>query len=109
MIMIMATLGKLKQMFSNREVNTVAHNIGYLTLLQVAGYVFPFITMPYLARVIGTNGFGKIAFASAIICWVQTVVDWGFTYTATRDVAQNREERSKVSEIFPTSCGQGCC
>ena len=96
----MATLGKLKQMFSNREVNTVAHNIGYLTLLQVAGYVFPFITMPYLARVIGTNGFGKIAFASAIICWVQTVVDWGFTYTATRDVAQNREERSKVSEIF---------
>jgi len=98
--MIMTTLGKLKQLFSQREVNTVAQNIGYLTLLQVAGYVFPFITMPYLARVIGTDGFGKIAFASAIICWVQTVVDWGFTYTATRDVAQNREDRPKVSEIF---------
>ncbi len=89
--------GKIRE---SRDGKTVVRNIGYLTLLQVAGYVFPFITMPYLARVIGTNGFGKIAFASAIICWVQTVVDWGFTYTATRDVAQNREERSKVSEIF---------
>lgn len=84
----------------NRDGKTVVKNIGYLTLLQVAGYIFPFITMPYLARVIGTNGFGKIAFASAIICWVQTVVDWGFTYTATRDVAQNREDSTKVSEIF---------
>ena len=89
--------GKIRE---SRDGKTVVRNIGYLTLLQVAGYVFPFITMPYLARVIGTNGFGKIAFASAIICWVQTVVDWGFTYTATRDVAQNREDRPKVSEIF---------
>ena len=85
---------------SSKDGSTVAKNFGYLTLLQVAGYFFPFITMPYLARVIGTVGFGKIAFASAIICWVQTFADWGFTYTATRDVAQNRGDRSKVSEIF---------
>lgn len=78
----------------------VVKNLGYLTLLQVAGYIFPFITMPYLAKVIGTVGFGKLAFASAIICWVQTIVDWGFTYTATRDVAQNREDKATASEIF---------
>lgn len=79
---------------------TIVKNFGYLTLLQVAGYIFPFITMPYLARVIGADGFGKIAFASAIIVWVQTITDWGFTYTATRDVAQNREDKRKVSVIF---------
>ena len=84
----------------SKDGNTVVKNFGYLTLLQVAGYVFPLITMPYLAGVIGTAGFGKLAFASAIICWVQTIADWGFTYTATRDVAQSREDTSKVSEIF---------
>lgn len=56
--------------------------------------------MPYLARVIGVDGFGKIAFASAIIVWVQTVADWGFNYTATREVAKNRENIEIVSDIF---------
>ena len=89
-----------KRLSSNKEGKTVVKNFGYLMLLQIAGYVFPFITMPYLARVVGTTGFGKIAFASAIICWAQTVADWGFNYTATRDVAQNRDNADRVSEIF---------
>ncbi len=97
----MISFGQLrKRLSTNKDGKTVVKNFGYLMLLQIAGYVFPFITMPYLARVIGANGFGKIAFASAIICWVQTVADWGFNYTATRDVAQNRDNADRVSEIF---------
>lgn len=75
-------------------------NFGYLSLLQVAGYIFPLITIPYLARVIGVESFGKIAFASAVVVWFQTVADWGFNFTATRDVAKNRDNNEKVSEIF---------
>ena len=56
--------------------------------------------MPYLARVIGVEGFGKIAFASAIVVWFQTIADWGFNFTATRDVAKNRDNQEKISEIF---------
>ena len=78
----------------------MAGNFMWLSALQVAGYVFPLITMPYLARVIGVEGFGKIAFASAIMVWIQTIADWGFNLTATRDVAQNRDNKEKVSEIF---------
>lgn len=85
---------------SSKEGKTVFANLGYLTLLQVAGYVFPLITMPYLARVIGADGFGKIAFATAVVVWFQTVTDWGFNLTATRDVAQNRHDKNVVSRIF---------
>ncbi len=56
--------------------------------------------MPYLARVIGVEGFGRIAFAAAIMVWIQTIADWGFNLTATRDVAQNRDNQEKVSEIL---------
>lgn len=87
-------------MLKGKEGRIVASNFGYLSLIQVAGYVFPLITMPYLARVIGTVGFGKIAFANAVLVWIQTVADWGFNYTATRDVAQNRENKDQVSKIF---------
>lgn len=89
-----------KRILNSKDGKTVFANFGYLTLLQVAGYVFPLITMPYLARVIGPDGFGKIAFASAVVVWFQTIADWGFNLTATRDVAQNRDNKDKVSHIF---------
>ena len=100
----MSMLSKLKQLFErlkqSKDGRTLVANFGYLSLLQVASYVFPLITMPYLARVIGAEGFGKIAFAAAIMVWFQTIADWGFCYTATRDVAKNRDDKEKVSEIF---------
>jgi len=91
---------KISSISKNKEAKTVAGNFMWLSALQVAGYVFPLITMPYLARVIGVEGFGKIAFASAIMIWIQTIADWGFNLTATRDVAQNRDNPQRVSEIF---------
>lgn len=91
---------KITSLSQNKEAKTLASNFMWLSALQVAGYFFPLITMPYLARVIGVENFGKIAFASAIMVWIQTIADWGFNLTATRDVAQNRDNPQKVSEIF---------
>ena len=91
---------KVKSFKQNRELCTLIANFSYLSLLQMASYAFPFITMPYLARVIGVEGFGKIAFASALMLWFITIADWGFNYTATRDVAKNRDNKEKISEIF---------
>lgn len=91
---------KFYKIKSNKNAKTLVSNFAWLSVLQIAGYIFPLITMPYLARVIGVEGFGKIAFASAIMVWVQTIADWGFNFTATRDVAQNREDLKKVSVIF---------
>lgn len=91
---------KISRIRHSKEAKTVVGNFMWLSVLQVAGYVFPLITMPYLARVIGVEGFGKIAFAAAIMVWIQTIADWGFNLTATRDVAQNRDNTQKVSEIF---------
>jgi len=91
----------LKQRFSkSKDGKALATNFGYLMLLQVAGYIFPLITIPYLARIIGVEAFGKIAFAVAVVVWFLTVTDWGFKYTATRDVAKNRDNPEKISEIF---------
>lgn len=92
--------GYIQRIKQSEDGKTVVSNFAYLSLLQVASYLFPLITMPYLARVIGVEGFGKIAFASAIITWVTTITDWGFNYTAMRDVAQHRDDKEQVSTIF---------
>lgn len=88
------------RVLNSKDGKVLASNFGFLMLLQVAGYVFPLITIPYLARVIGVDGFGKVAFAAAVIVWFRTIAEWGFNYTATRDVARNRDDLDKVSEIF---------
>lgn len=61
----------------SKEGKVLVSNFAYLSLLQIAGYIFPLLTLPYLARVIGAEGFGKIAFAAAIMTWIQTIADWG--------------------------------
>ena len=89
-----------KKAIKTADGKILVQNMSYLTILQIASYVFPFITLPYLSRVIGVNGFSKLAFAAAIIVWIQTIVDWGFNYIATRDVARNRDNKEIVSHIF---------
>lgn len=89
-----------KRVSKSKDGKVVASNFGYLMLLQIAGYIFPLITIPYLARVIGVDGFGKIAFAGGVVIWLKTISDWGFNYTATRDVALNKDNLERVSEIF---------
>ena len=98
--MLSRAKGLISRLKKSKDGSALASNFGYLMLLQIAGYAFPLITIPYLARVIGVEGFGKIAFAAAVVVWFQTVADWVFNYTATRDVAQNRDNPEKVSEIF---------
>ncbi len=97
MLGIRDRISKVRQ---SSDARTVASNFAWLTVLQIAGYAFPLISMPYLARTIGVEGFSKVAFAMAIMVFVQTVSDWGFNLSATRDVAQNRDNPDKVSRIF---------
>ena len=85
---------------SNKDARIVTENIASLTLLQVCGYVFPLLTFPYLTKVLGAECFGLIAFAATVIGYFQTFTDWGFQYTAVRDIAQHQDSPEEVSRIF---------
>lgn len=95
-----ALKNKYNQMSRSKDGRVLVANFAYLSVLQIIGYIFPLITIPYLSRVIGVEGYGKIAFAASVIVYFQTVVDWGFAYTAVRDIAKNKDDIHKVSKIF---------
>ncbi len=74
-------------------------NLLYLYAVQAANYLFPLITLPYLARVLGPEGFGKLALAQALALYLYAFLEYGYQFTATREVARNREDRAELGKI----------
>ena len=88
------------KVLKNNDAKTLFSNFVWLSVLKVVGYIFPFITIPYLSRVIGVGGFGEIAFAVSVMVFFETFTDFGFNYTAARDIARCREDKQATSAIF---------
>jgi len=81
----------------------VRKNLALLFLIQISNYVFPLISMPYLIRVLGVTNFGIIAIFIAIVQYVNIITDFGFTFTSTRKITKNKDNKDEVAFIFSST------
>ena len=79
-------------------------NFFALSVVQGANFLIPLIIMPYVISRIGINWFGIISVAQVTMIYLSTIADYGFSLTATREVALYRNEPNteKISRIFFT-------
>ena len=82
------------------ERKIVMNNVASLSALQAIMSILPIIILPYLFRVLGPEKFGLIAFAQAFIQYFMIMTDYGFSISATKEIALYRDEHVKVSEAF---------
>ncbi len=79
---------------------TVVKNFFSLSIIQSVNYILPLITTPYIARVIGLEKYGVIAFALALCQYFVVFTSYGFNLTATRNISKNRSNTHELSLIF---------
>ncbi len=84
----------------NGKYGKIIKNFLSLFTLQCLNYILPLMTIPYLARVLGAENYGKTIFAMAIIINFQVICDYGFNMSATRNISINRENKSEIEHIF---------
>lgn len=92
---IKASIG-LERLFKH----SVFKNSIYLGLLKGGELILPFITFPYLVRVLGPEYFGLIAFAVAINAFFVLFTDYGFSLSATRKVSIERQNLDEINKIY---------
>ena len=88
------------KIINREELKTILNNFFSLTLLKALTYLLPLITFPYLIRVLGVDKFGLVMFAQATMYYFEILVDFGFNLSATREVALNAKNKSKLNEII---------
>lgn len=76
------------------KANKVLKSFSSLTILQISNYIFPFITVPYLVRVIGPDKFGLFNFASAFTAYFILITDYGFNLSAVREISVNKKSKN---------------
>jgi O-antigen/teichoic acid export membrane protein len=68
--------------------------------LQIANYLIPMVTLPYMTRALGVEAFGNVAFVQAVMALFVMLTDYGFSWSATQQIAAHRNDRRILSTIF---------
>lgn len=67
--------------------------------VQAANLVIPLVTLPYLARTLGPAQWGQLAAAQALGLTLSLVVEYGFAFSATRQVALHQNDMRRLGAI----------
>ena len=84
---------KLKKIFLNFSIRTVG---------SILSKTLGFITLPFIARAVGPEGFGTYSFIITLITYTAILVEWGYTPYGLRETAKHEDSSSVVNNIINT-------
>ena len=86
-------------------------NAAALWVVQFFRKALPLITIPYLARVLGPEGWGLVAMFQSLAACATLLIEFGFELGATRRVARCRGSSHRMAElaggVFGVQAGLG--
>lgn len=75
-------------------------NYLYRVFYEMLNLIMPFITTPYVSRVLGADGIGDYSFTHSIITYFMLFGALGTASYGTKTIAQARNDNQKTSQLF---------
>lgn len=77
----------------------VSRNVVALYGVQLATFVIPLLTLPYVARVLEPSALGLVIFAQGFAFALMAFIDWGFGLTGVRSVASVQNDPEALAGV----------
>ncbi|WP_289050501.1 oligosaccharide flippase family protein [uncultured Psychrobacter sp.] len=91
---------RLSSLLKNKDINRLVKNFFSLSILKVINLILPFVTLPYLIKTLGLEKYGAIVLGLSLVAYFQSLTDYGFNLSATREIAKHRSSRKQLSFIY---------
>ncbi len=78
----------------------VLENFSYLGLVQLFNMLVPFITLPYLIKVLGLQNYGKIVLVQTVAFYFSTLIRFGLNLVGAREIALYSTSIRNKNRIF---------
>ncbi|MDB5116119.1 MAG: hypothetical protein JWQ79_1611 [Mucilaginibacter sp.] len=78
----------------------MAKNYFYNLLLTLANLLFPILSFPYVSRVLGPEGIGKVQFAFSFSQYFAMIAGFGIPIYGMKEIARYKNDREGRSRIF---------
>lgn len=79
---------------------SIKNNFIYSMFFQVFSVVVPFITMPYLSRVLGVEGIGIRSYTDSVQTYFSMFAALGTSTYGAREIAQHRRDKNSYTRLF---------
>ena len=80
----------------------------YNYALHFSRFILPLVVMPYLSRVLGPEAYGQVFLTTSFGMMLTLVVEFGFSLSATRELAKHRESPEQIEIILSNVFGAKC-
>ena len=67
-------------------------------ILKMSAFIFPLITFPYVSRILGASGNGKVAFAESIVSYFAIFSQLGIPTYGIKKCAECRENKEELNQ-----------
>jgi len=87
-------------MDGSNSVKKVATNTIMLYVMTIGKHILPLLTLPYLTRILTPHYYGIVTYMTSTMTYFQVLIDFGFIYSATREVSLHREDKNELGKII---------
>jgi len=91
---------KLIDSIGSKDAKAVISNMAYLSILKGVDFMAPLVVLPYIIKTVGVYNYGIYAFVYSAVFYMLYISQYGFSLSAVREIALQREDSKKTNDVF---------